>query len=627
MDDDRMLSLKKGNPRILGVTEVGEGYNFVRAVPAGQKASLLFYEKGAAEPWREIPLTDQYRTDGLIAVCVTGLDAERDEYGYRIDGKVVPDPCAPLLRGCGGFGELPDPQTPHQIRCGLFPRGDDAWEETGPLTIPYEDTIVYKVHVRGYTMHRNSKVRRKGTFAGLAEKIPYLKGLGITALELMPAYEFQEIMLPPEMPLAYAYKAKKRFPLNFWGYTQGYYFAPKSAYSHSVDPIQEFRGLVRALHEAGIECIMEFYFPKDCDPLTALSAIRHWKLKYHIDGFHLIGAGVPERLLASDPLLAHTKLIFEGGGSGENLAEYNEGFKADMRRWLKSDEDSLGRALARMRRNPKDHAVVNYIADQDGFTLQDMVCYEKKHNEANREDNRDGILHDHSWNCGVEGETRKRSVRMLRSRQAKNAVLMVLLSQGVPLIYGGDEFGNSQQGNNNAYCQDNEIGWVDWGRVKRFQELTDLVREAIAFRREHRVLHMAQEPQGTDYRNLGYPDISYHGQRAWYGDMEPSSRQAGIMYHEGYGQEDGAAQGFVYLACNMYWEPQRLALPNIPEEMRWTVVLGSCGGEEQDVPQLEEDYVLVPARTIVVLTAGQEEGLQKEVAHASLETFQDDHTA
>lgn len=621
--EDRKFSLKKGNPRILGVTEEEDGYNFAIAVPEGREVCLLFYEKGAPQPEKEIPLTERYQTGGVYAVCVLGLDPGCYEYNYRVDGQVTPDPCAPVLRGLGGFGVLPDPGVPHQVRGGLFPRGSGEWEECRQPQTPYEDTLIYKVHVRGYTMHKNSKVRRKGTFAGLEEKIPYFKELGITALELMPSYEFQEVMIPRDMPLKYAYKVRDKFLLNYWGYTQGYYFAPKAAYSHSEDPIREFRGLVRALHEAGIECIMEFYFPEACDPLLVLSAVRHWKIQYHVDGFHLVGRGVPERLLASDPLLSHTKLMFEGGGQGKNLAEYNEGFKQDMRKWLKSDEDSLGNALARMRRNPKDHAVVNYMANQDGFTLQDMVCFERKHNEANHEGGQDGILHDHSWNCGVEGQTRKRSIKVLRERQVRNAVLMVLLSQGVPLIYGGDEFGNSQQGNNNAYCQDNEIGWVDWGRAKRFQGLTDFVKEAIAFRKSHRVLHMAQEPQGIDHRSLGYPDISYHGQRAWYGDLEPSSRQVGIMYYEGYGQESGRdGQGFIYLACNLYWEQQRLALPNIPEEMGWSVALKTCGGEEQDELQFEEDHVLVPARTIAVLVAGDEGVLQGGGGcHASLETF------
>lgn len=608
-----MFSLKKGNPRTLGVTEVGNGYNLALAVPEGEEISLLLYKRGEPEPEQEIALTDRYRAGSIYAVCISDLDPERYEYNYRMGGRVTQDPCAPVLRGLGGFGELPDPDIPHQVRCGFFPRGCSDWEEGGDPLTPYEDTLIYKVHVRGYTMHRNSKVRRKGTFAGLQEKIPYFKELGITAVELMPAYEFQEVMMPQEMPLEYAYKMKEKFKLNYWGYTQGYYFAPKAVYSHSKDPIQEFRGLVSALHGAGIECIMEFYFPETCDPLMVLSAVRHWKTQYHIDGFHLVGGGVPEKLLAADPLLSHTKLMFEGGVPGKNLAEYNEGFKEDMRKWLKSDEDSLGNALIRMRRHPKDHAVVNYIANQDGFTLQDMVCFEKKHNEANQEGNQDGISYNHSWNCGVEGMTRKRSVRILRERQVKNAFLMVLLSQGVPLIYGGDEFGNSQQGNNNAYCQDNEIGWVDWSRAKRFQGLTDFVRGAIVFRKKHNVLHMAREPQGTAHHSQGYPDISYHGQCAWYGDMEPASRQVGIMYNEG--------GGFIYLACNMYWEQQRLALPNIPGEMEWAVALKTCGDEEQDELQFEEDYVLVPARTIAVLVAGEEEVLQGGGCHASLEAF------
>lgn len=626
MEDKKFGSLRKGNPRILGVTGNQEGYDLTLAVPEGREASLLLYKKGEQEPEREIPLTEQYRMGGVCAVSVLGLDPADTEYNYRIDKVVAPDPCAPVLRGTGAFGEMPDPDKPHQVRGGLFPRDFDRWEDPGEPCTPYEDTLIYKVHVRGYTMHKNSKVRRKGTFAGLQEKIPYFQELGVTALELMPAYEFQEVMMPPEMPLAYAYKLKDKFTLNYWGYTKGYYFAPKASYSASDDPMQEFRGLVKALHGAGIECIMEFYFPRETDPLLALSALRHWKIMYHVDGFHLVGEGVPQGLLASDPLLGRTKLLFEGLRGvprndfvNKNLAEYNDGFKEDLRKWLKGDENSLGAALTRMRKNPEDHAVVNYMANQDGFTLQDMVCFEKKHNEMNQEDNRDGTASNYSWNCGVEGQTRKRSVRMLRMRQVKNAFLMVLLSQGVPLIYGGDEFGNSQQGNNNAYCQDNEVGWVDWSRAKRFQELTDFVKAAIAFRREHKVLHMSREPQGIDYLCLGCPDISYHGQRAWYGDMEPASRQVGIMYCEGYGQEDGgkkipegseraekADQGLIYLACNLHWETQRLALPNIPEDRTWEIVLQTGGEEELKEsmePQIEEDYVAVPARTILVLAA------------------------
>ncbi len=602
---DPKFSLKKGNPRTLGVTQEEKGYHFVLSVPEDKEVSLLLYQKGAPEPEQEIPLPGHYRTGSVSAVCISGIRPERYEYNYRIGNRIVWDPCAQVLRGLGSFGELPDLERPHTVRCGFFSQKFFSDAEEKLPEIPYEDTVIYKVHVRGYTMHKNSRVRRKGTFAGLREKIPYFQELGITALELMPAYEFQEVMIPKDMPLEYACKLGRPFPLNYWGYTQGYYFAPKSAYSYGPDPAREFRELVKALHRANMECIMEFYFPRTCSPLLVQSALRHWSLQYRVDGFHLVGEGVPGRLLAEDPLLSKTKLLFQsadGYGFG-NLAEYNQGFQQDMRRWLKGDENCLRDALARMRRNPDTHAVVNYMANQDGFTLQDLVSFDKKHNEANQEDNQDGVSCNHSWNCGVEGPTRRKSVRMLRARQVKNAFLMLLFSQGVPLIYGGDEFGNSQQGNNNAYCQDNETGWIDWGRARYSQELTDFVKELIAFRKAHKVLHMAQEPKGTDYRSLGYPDISYHGQRAWYGDLDSLSRQIGILYCEGYGQEDSRTQDFLYLAYNLHWEPQRLALPHLPGKMQWAVVLKTCTAQEQKGPWFEEDYVLVPARTILVLAA------------------------
>lgn len=618
MGKDYKFSLKKGNPNILGVTQEGEAFNFAVDVPDDKDISLLVYEKGGQEPAQEIPLGEPCRTGNVYTLRILGLDPENHAYNYRIGGQVVQDPCACVLYGLGKFGELPDPAAPHYVRCGLPPQDPPGWEDDRPLMLPYEETILYKVHVRGYTMHKNSKARRKGTFAGLQEKIPYWKELGVTSLELMPAYEFREIMLPENMPLEYAYKMKEPFPVNFWGYTDGYYYAPKAAYSYSQEPVSELRGLVRALHAAGMECIMEFYFPKGYHPSQIQAILRHWRLQYHIDGFHLAGRDIPITLLGRDPLLSRTKLIaqcVDGGAiygnkipSCKNLAECHEGFKEDMRRWLKGDEDSLGAAIYRMRRNPDTHAVVNYMVNQDGFTLQDMVSYGSKHNEANGENNQDGPACNYSWNCGVEGPTRKKAVRELRACQARNAFLMLLLSQGVPLLYGGDEFGNSQQGNNNAYCQDNEIGWVDWGRAKSSQSLTNFVKEAIAFRKNHKVLHMPQEPKGTDYRSLGFPDISYHSRRAWYENLEPASRQIGIMYYEGYGQDDGSPSGFLYLACNLHWKRQRLALPHLPDGMQWRVALKSCGDGGPERTWIAEDetemlkYVLVPARTILVLS-------------------------
>lgn len=638
--EDRKFSFKRGNPSTLGVTRDGGGYNFAVAVPPNEsEVSLLVYKKGDSEPAKEIPLGDMYRTGSVYAVHVLGFDPACHEYNYRMGKRIVQDPCAVVLRGLGGFGEMNDPGLPHKVRCGFFSSEDFSWENDRLPMNSYEEMVIYKVHVRGYTMHKNSRVRRKGTFAGLQEKIPYFQELGVTALELMPAYEFSEVIAPKDMPPEYVYKMRDRLPLNFWGYTQGYYFAPKAAYScRQDDPAGEFKELVKELHKAKMECIMEFYFPQGYNSQMVQAILRHWRIQYHIDGFHLVG-DVPQSLLVQDPVLSRTKLLFQGvGAGGENryVAEYNEGFKQDMRKWLKGDGDSLGAAIYRMRRNPDTCAVVNYMANQDGFTLQDMVSYEKRHNEANKENNQDGSVYNYSWNCGAEGPTRKKAVRALRIQQVKNAFLMVMLSQGTPLIYGGDEFGNSQQGNNNAYCQDNEVGWVDWSRARLNQSMVDFVKEAIVLRKSHPVLHMSSEPSGMDYRSLGYPDISYHGDRAWYGDMEPGNRQIGIMYCEGYGTDESREDGFLYLACNMHWETQRLALPYLPERMRWSVVMKTCEEEEPRCSWVVKDeeekkealkYVAVPARTILVLEAREEEALTKSVKgkgggmDASLETF------
>ena len=282
-------------------------------------------------------------------------------------------------------------------------------------------------------------------------------------------------------------------------------------------------------------------FVKGTGGQRILEVLRWWKMIYHVDGFHILGEDIPQKLIAQEPVFSKTKLIFTGvddrgiyGGakpSLRNLAEYNMGFQNTARRFLKGDEDQVSEFCRESRRNPATHGVIRYMASQDGFTLQDLVSYDYRHNEGNGEDNRDGCSYNFSWNCGTEGASRKQAVQELRRRQVRNAVLMVVLSQGTPLFYGGDEFGNSQGGNNNAYCQDNAIGWTDWNQAEKNKELTEFIRDALAFRKEHRILHGSEELRLMDYESRGCPDLSYHSDRAWYAQMENTSRQIGMMYN------------------------------------------------------------------------------------------------
>ena len=327
--------------------------------------------------------------------------------------------------------------------------------------------------------------------------------------------------------------------------------------------------------------------------------------------------------LAQDPLLSHTKIMSEGFQLEEiyeerhipnfrNLAEYNDGFMLDVRRFLKGDEGQLAPFAWRARRNPSEYAVINYMANHNGFTLLDAVSYDEKHNEANGEENHDGTDYNYSWNCGEEGPSRKKKTLALRARQLRNAFVLLLLSQGTPLIYGGDERGNSQSGNNNVYCQDNELSWVNWKTGKAFGFLTDYVKGLIAFRRAHPVFHQKQELRMTDYLSCGHPDLSYHGKRAWLGDFENYSRSVGAFYGGDYIEANSGGKetdSFFYVAYNMHWIPHEFALPDLPGKGNWKIAIdtgleGTAGIYEEGKEPLLSDQrtVTVPERTILVLT-------------------------
>lgn len=595
-----------------GAVKEADGITFQAVLKEPEKTSLLLYRRGTDEVIREIPMADKHVMGNVYAVKVPGIDAGKYEYNYRVDTKVVQDPCAGVIRGRKNFGEPVSNGDGHQIRCG-FAFDPYDWKGDVPLRIPYEDAVMYGLHVRGFTMQANSRVRHKGTFRGVAEKAEYLKQLGINQVKLMPAYEFDEIQKRyAGMSMNYREvlenKAEK---LNFWGYEKGWYFAPKESYAAGNDPVKEMKDMVRELHRNGIEVLMEFYFTGGVTFRMAAECLSYWVTEYHIDGFHIVGNDELAKLLAKDSLFTGVKLLSEYFPEGEiytngkspryrNLAECNPGFMEDVRGLLKGDEKQLNAFTYRIRKNPACCGVINYMASHDGFTLTDMVTYNDRHNEENGEQNHDGPEKNVSWNCGVEGPTRRKKITELRNRQIKNAFLMLLLASGTPMIQAGDEFGNSQGGNNNPYCLDNETSWTDWKAARRNEELTAFVREVLAFRKRHRILHMPQELKIMDTLSCGYPDLSYHGNRAWYGEFENGNREIGVMYCGQYAGEDE----FIYAAYNLHWDEHEFALPNLPEHMEWHMAIDSSVGvypEGEEPLYTEQKLFTVPGRTIQVL--------------------------
>lgn len=577
-----MIAEQPMYPIQMGAVREKDGVRFTTVISYGKQGSLLLYEAGSEEATYEIPFPEAPILGKIHSMKVLGLPCQRYEYNYKIDGQTVPDAYAAQVYHNGD-----------SIRCGFLHKKFD-WEDEKRPSIPYDEAVMYHLHVRNYTMNRKSGVRKKGTFAGLEEKIPYLKELGINQIKLMPVYEFEETL-----------KGNKK---NCWGYEKGCYFAPKSSYASSKYADVEFKHMIRTCHQNGIEVLLDFWFAPGTSSKFIADCLLYWVQEYHVDGFHVIGADETVRLLAADPAFFGVKMLCVyypehsltvEKGESKNAAEINDGFLVDARRILKGDEGALEHLVYRNRRNPADMAVVNYITNHDGFTLCDLVSYNQKHNEENQESGDDGSDYNFSWNCGVEGSTRKKQIVKLRERQKKNAVLMMMLAQGVPMLLGGDEFGNSQLGNNNPYCLDNEISWVSWNQYEGHKAFVNFVKNAIAFRKKHPILHMTKELALMDYHSYGYPDLSYHSENAWYGGFEYQSKKVGMMYCEKYsGMEE-----LLYVAYNFHAEEQAFALPKLPEKWQWYKAIDTS--EEESFPQeeaLEQTRIFsVPSRTIVVL--------------------------
>lgn len=599
MNSDKLsYKVKIGDPMLLGATKVKDGINFAVLISNNDRprCSIVFYEKGTRKIVFEIPFTENMMFGKVYAMVVSGIKIGDFDYNYRIGKEIVTDPYAKLINGSGVFGE-----NCREIKTSSVFMDKFKWDNDERPLISFSDTIIYRLHVRGFTMHRFSKVRKKGTFGGIIEKIDYLKSLGITMVELMPAYDFNEK------------GTEKNKRVNYWGYTDSDYMMPKVSYSNTKTPkgaIHEFKTMVKELHKNGIEVCMEFCFDKNITPTYMIDCFRYWVINYHIDGIHCNMSDDIRGAISADPYLSDVKIISLGFDNDDfsrekHLGECNRVFMNTARKFLKGDEGQVMDMAYRVRYNKKYAQQINYIANNDTFTLMDMVSYDGKHNESNGEYNRDGIEDNNSWNCGFEGVTKKQNVIKLRRRQIKNALSFVMLSQGAPLIYAGDEFGNSCNGNNNPYCQDNEVSYLDWRLTKKNEDILEFFKFLVKFRKERKVLHLDAPLEGNDYYSLGMPDISYHSDRTWILLFDVLSRQFAYMLNGRYPRAfHKPEEENLYIAYNMHWEEKKLGLPLAGKNKEWKQVFST-----------DEDYyavidngkmkiartVKVPPRSVLVL--------------------------
>ena len=591
-----------------GVTVCQDGSINVVVPMESDNCGIIFYN-GKDEI--KVVFESEYRIGKLYCVNINGVDYTKyNRYRLYDSDRQFVDSYAKCIFGNEIYGKVPE------LIYGVISDNSFDWEGDKNLCTPYHKSIIYQLHVRGFTRHSSSDVKFKGTFEGLIEKIPYLKDLGITAVELMPCYEFLElekkITENSKLPMSYQ---QEEPVLNYWGYKQGYYFAPKVSYSAGMNPVDSFKNLVKEMHKNGMEVIMQFYFPDEVSKAYMIEVLRFWVCEYHVDGFRLKGNRIPTDMIATEPVLADTKLIYYGFPFGEiygncapsykNLATCNDDYMYDMRKFLKSDEGMLGAVLHHMKVNPKDHGIIHCFTESSGFTLNDLVSYDRKHNEDNGENNFDGNPYNASWNCGAEGNTRKKAILELRLKQMKNAVLLHLFSQSTPLLLAGDEFANSQKGNNNAYCQDNAISWLNWNDLEKNKEFYHFYKDVIRFRKEHKMLCMSKEYTMLDEKAFGYPDLSYHSEEAWKCSYDDLTRHFAMMYYGNYSEDEKENNTFIYLAVNMHWIPHEFALPKLPGKLKWHPVYDTDSNAGKNGQILDkQDKLTVNERSIRVLIAG-----------------------
>ena len=543
--------------------------NFSVAVPQEKECQLLLYHAGEKKPCMSFGMKKSIGEVRYIAL--EDIDPSEYEYNYEMDGEIVVDPYVKALAGREKWGQARDVQM-HEVRGKLDIKEYD-WEGDAPLQLPYHSIIAYSLHVRGFTKHSSSKVKAKGTFRGVIEKIPYLKELGINQIQCMPVYDFEE-------NLQYC---------NYWGYGDAYCFAPKGAYAYSKDAVNELKDMVKSCHREGIEVVLEMPFSGNVPKQMMEECLRYYMMEYHVDGFILNPSSAPMEGICADPILKKTKIMV-----------HQTGFQTVMRRFLKSDEGMIPEVMYWLRHNSLGDRTYNYITNQNGFTLYDLVSYDGKHNEANGENNQDGPEYNYSWNCGVEGVTRKKAVLELRQQQIKNAFFLLLFAQGTPCILAGDEFENTQKGNNNVYCQDNPVGWLDWSKLEKKKELHDFVKKLIEIRKAYPVFWPEEEMRGIDQASCGVPDVSYHGESAWRVPSEVSSRQLGVYY-------SGAAVGGddCFVAYNMHWQEHPFALPALSSGKKWYKIASTSEGVLEEPELLDNQRLVEVAERTIMLVIGR----------------------
>ena len=607
------MKTRIGNFENYGTKETADGMMFTFAVTKDGPCSIRLFSVCDFTPVATVELDESYCVGAVYSVVLIGKNWDRYCYLLSQNDETFVDPYARVIAGRNHWAD----ESRFAQDCavfGSFDTADYAWRFAAPQIAP-ADMILYKLHMRGFTCNHGMKASQKGNYRGIMEGLPYLQSMGVTSLEFQPIYEFEELMYETQQMISAQGEITDEIvsldKTNYWGYGGAFYFAPKASYFGGKDAALHCREMIDAIHGAGMEVILEISFAVETSDDVMLDCLWHWVRDYHVDGFHLLGCNVPIERIAASKRLARTKIFYEfipeevlSRQTGrKHLFLYNDGFMHVARQIQNHMEGSMVQFTNHLRRQNDRYGFVNYLANTNGFTLWDSYCYGEKHNEANGEENRDGNNLNYSFNYGVEGPSRNRQIQQIRMQQMRNGLCMTLLAQAVPLICSGDEAANSQNGNNNVYCQDNAMGWVQFARTKSQKELLEFVTKLIAFRKAHPVLCAEHPMQLTDYKHVGIPDLSYHGTEPWLMEIGEEQKAVGVLYAGAYG---GAEEENVFVAYNFHYHQVRLALPRTPGGREWQFVMNTANAYDASFEPMsmeQQGCLDVPEHSITILVS------------------------
>ena len=603
------MKLKCGNFVGFGAGAEGSRITFTYKTETDKQSAINIYDIDTKKLIDTIEVTDEYRIGRVCSVEAEGLDATKLCYLIDRDGKESIDEYSTRIVGREKWNDKSREKNGYKVYSAIA-TDKYIFKNKKPAIAP-KDMIIYKLHMRGYTMQHGLNRWDKGNFKGILKCLDEIEDLGITSIEFQPLYEFEEMGLVQSTVVDEHFQTenvtKDTGKINYWGYDNGHYFAPKASYFGNGDSSYNMKYMIDELHGRGLEVIMEIAFDSEVTEDVMNNALVYWVREYHVDGLHILGNNLPIGRIVKNPYLADTKIFYHEypydvlmeEKCKKHLFISNDEFLYALRSLQNHFDGYIAELANNSKRQNEKFGFVNYAANSNGFTLYDSFAYGEKHNEDNGEENRDGNNYNCSNNYGCEGKTNNRAINRIRLNNIKTAICAVMLSQAIPLILAGDEVGNSQKGNNNVYCQDNKIGWVDFPKTKFAEEIREFTKEMIKFRKDNPILRLEEPMHMNDYHHTGIPDLSYHGKEPWMMGIGDEKKALGVLYAGEYSLDDNKDD--ILVCYNFHYDEEKFALPRMPGNKKWYMACNTADSFGELTYIESQHYIMVPGGSITIL--------------------------